>query len=125
MKVRGDSSPSAAFSLEDIPKKPGMLLARFFANAHKVYETYDSTTAQLWEWDEYHMELRGYPALPTDIEANIQSYLEQAISIEAEQMQLETLSEENRILKAQVEAQSSQMDFYEDCIVEMAGIVYG
>lgn len=34
------------------------------------------------------------------------------------------LEDENAMLKAQITAQSDQMDFYEDCIVEMASIVY-
>lgn len=34
------------------------------------------------------------------------------------------LEAENKTLKAQVSAQSEQMDFYEDCIAEMATIVY-
>lgn len=34
------------------------------------------------------------------------------------------LAEENKLLKMQIEAQSEQMDFYEDCIAEMASVVY-
>ena len=34
------------------------------------------------------------------------------------------LESENSMLKAQVSAQSDQMDFYEDCIAEMAAVVY-
>lgn len=34
------------------------------------------------------------------------------------------LESENAMLKAQVAAQSEQMDFYEDCIAEMAMVVY-
>ena len=34
------------------------------------------------------------------------------------------LEEENKTLKAQVSAQSEQMDFYEECIAEMATVVY-
>lgn len=37
---------------------------------------------------------------------------------------MRALEEENNFLKAQVAAQSDQMDFYEECIVEMAAIVY-
>ena len=37
---------------------------------------------------------------------------------------LASLESENAILKAQINAQSEQMDFYEDCIAEMAMIVY-
>lgn len=34
------------------------------------------------------------------------------------------LGTENAMLKAQITAQSDQMDFYEDCIAEMANVVY-
>ena len=37
---------------------------------------------------------------------------------------LEQQAEENKITKAQIEAQSEQMDFYEDCIAEMASVIY-
>ena len=35
-----------------------------------------------------------------------------------------TLKAENKTIKAQVSAQSEQMDFYEECIAEMASVVY-
>ena len=35
-----------------------------------------------------------------------------------------TMEAENKTLKAQVSAQSEQMDFYEECIAEMASVVY-
>ena len=34
------------------------------------------------------------------------------------------LEAENKTLKAKVSAQSEQMDFYEECIAEMASVVY-
>lgn len=34
------------------------------------------------------------------------------------------LEAENKLLTAQAAAQSDQLDFYEDCIAEMASIVY-
>ena len=34
------------------------------------------------------------------------------------------LSKELDMLKKQIEAQSEQMDFYEDCIAEMASVIY-
>lgn len=37
---------------------------------------------------------------------------------------LAALESENKTLKAQVSAQSEQMDFYEECIAEMASVVY-
>lgn len=38
--------------------------------------------------------------------------------------QMMAIEQENEFLKAQIAAQSDQMDFYEECIVEMAAIVY-
>lgn len=37
---------------------------------------------------------------------------------------VEEIAHENELLKAQIQAQSEQMDFYEECIIEMAEIVY-
>lgn len=34
------------------------------------------------------------------------------------------LESENKTLKAKITAQSEQMDFYEECIAEMASVVY-
>lgn len=34
------------------------------------------------------------------------------------------LEEENKLLKAQVQAQTERSDFIEDCIAEMAGVIY-
>lgn len=38
---------------------------------------------------------------------------------------LEELREENKMLKAQLQAQVDRSDFIEDCIAEMATVVYG
>lgn len=37
----------------------------------------------------------------------------------------ETLQQENKLLKAQLQAQTERSDFIEDCIAEMATQVYG
>lgn len=37
---------------------------------------------------------------------------------------LEKLESENKLLREQVSAQADQAEFYEDCIAEMAAIVY-
>lgn len=37
---------------------------------------------------------------------------------------LEKLEAENKLLKEQVSAQADQAEFYEDCIAEMAAVVY-
>lgn len=38
---------------------------------------------------------------------------------------VESLQAENKLLKAQLQAQSDRADFIEDCIAEMAMAVYG
>lgn len=37
---------------------------------------------------------------------------------------IEQLQQENKLLKAQLQAQTDRSDFIEDCIAEMAGVVY-
>lgn len=44
---------------------------------------------------------------------------------ESDEITLESLQEENKLLKAQLQAQSDRSDFIEDCIAEMAMTVYG
>lgn len=39
--------------------------------------------------------------------------------------ELKNLQQENKILKAQIKAQTDRSDFIEDCIAEMATQVYG
>ena len=36
----------------------------------------------------------------------------------------EYLTQENKLLKSQLKAQTERSDFIEDCIAEMAGVVY-
>ena len=50
--------------------------------------------------------------------------LERPEPAEPEPDGLEILQAENRMLKAQVDALSEQQAFYEDCIAEMASVVY-
>ena len=44
---------------------------------------------------------------------------------DAPQTQIEQLQQENKLLKAQIQAQTERSDFVEDCIAEMAIQVYG
>lgn len=37
---------------------------------------------------------------------------------------IEDLKKENKLLKAQIQAQTERSDFIEDCIAEMAGVIY-
>ena len=45
-------------------------------------------------------------------------------SAASQEKRIAELEEENKTLKAKVSAQSEQMDFYEECIAEMATVVY-
>lgn len=46
-------------------------------------------------------------------------------SIPEEPSPIEELQAENKLLKAQLQAQTERSDFIEDCIAEMATMVYG
>ena len=80
----------------------------------------------------YH--IAGKPELPghdTVVVAPIDEIAyqqEQTSAQEAERLQMNTalaaLESENAMLKAKVSAQADQADFYEDCIAEMATVVY-
>ena len=80
----------------------------------------------------YH--IAGKPELPghdTAIVAPIDEIAyqqEQTSAQEAERLQMNTalaaLEAENKLLKEQVSAQADQAEFYEDCIAEMATVVY-
>lgn len=124
MRVRGDTRPATLFSLESIPKKPGKVLCRFYQNVRKYNQTSEGVTVIGWQWDEYHLELPDYASLEADVTANAEALLKEAISVEEEENRIPDLLEAKKLLEAQVAAQADQMDFYEDCIVEMAEIIY-
>lgn len=101
------------------------MLCRFYQNARAYSERSESgSTIVGWIWDEYHIELPDYPALEADVTANAAALLQEAISAEEEANRVPDLLEAKKILEAQVSAQADQMDFYEECIVEMAEILY-
>lgn len=100
------------------------MLCRFYQNARKYTETTDGVTVIGWQWDEYHLVLPDYPSLEADVTANAEALLQQAKDAEKEATRVKDLEEENRLMKAQISAQSDQMDFYADCIAEMAHEIY-
>ena len=109
MRVRGDSAPSNAFTLEEQPKKPGFFLVRFYENAQEFSETRDGLTITGWEYDEYHLELADTGSLSEDVLANFDTLLAQAKAAEtpAEQGDLEsrvTTLEETSASKDDVQA---------------------
>ena len=63
-------------------------------------------------------------ALVVDQEA-LDAYNAEHPEVEPEKpVTVEDLQAENKLLKAQVQAQTERSDFIEDCIAEMAGVVY-
>lgn len=63
-------------------------------------------------------------ALAVDQEA-LDAYEKEHPEVEPEKpVTMEDLQAENKLLKAQVQAQTERSDFIEDCIAEMAGVVY-
>ena len=63
-------------------------------------------------------------ALVVDQEA-LDAYLKEHPEVEPEKpVTVEDLQAENKLLRAQVQAQTERSDFIEDCIAEMAGVVY-
>lgn len=78
-------------------------------NEYEISENHPLATMSETKRLCYIYEENGsfYPYVSTDI---IEKFEEQA--------------NENKIVNSKIEAQSEQMDFYEECIVEMAEIVY-
>ena len=63
-------------------------------------------------------------ALAVDQEA-LDAYNAEHPEVEPEKpVTVEDLQAENKLLRAQVQAQTERSDFIEDCIAEMAGVVY-
>lgn len=63
-------------------------------------------------------------ALAVDREA-LDAYNAEHPEVEPEKpVTMEDLQAENKLLRAQVQAQTERSDFIEDCIAEMAGVVY-
>lgn len=63
-------------------------------------------------------------AMAVDQEA-LDAYNAEHPEVEPEKpVTVEDLQAENKLLRAQVQAQTERSDFIEDCIAEMAGVVY-
>lgn len=77
MRVKGEVAPVTAFTLEPIPKKPGKVMARFYANVAQVEAS--------WQWDEYHLEFESYVGLETDIATNYDTLFRQAQFLDDEE----------------------------------------
>ena len=52
------------------------------------------------------------------------NYTYEKIEVPEKKSDVEQLQQENKLLKAQLKAQTERSDFIEDCIAEMAGVIY-
>lgn len=52
------------------------------------------------------------------------NYTYEKIEVPEKKSDVEQLQQENKLLKAQLQAQTERSDFIEDCIAEMAGVIY-
>ena len=94
MRVRGDLAPCAAFTLEQQPKKPGFVLARFYENTTPFSETIGEQTVSGYEYDEYQLELSDTGNLQEDVYNNFDYYLSVAkLSGENPDDDLESINE--------------------------------
>jgi chromosome segregation ATPase len=124
MKVHGDNKPEK-ISAGSMPNKPGRAWVRICLNAKQETDK-DGHTA--WVYDEYTTEVDDTPGLLDEVTANYDNLLREAKANEKSKADLvaenEELVAQNAMLKQQVAALTDQQSFYEDCIVEMAQIVY-
>jgi len=78
MRVRGDLAPSAAFTIEPQPKRPGFVLVRFYENVEPFSETTGEQTTSGFEYDEFYLELADTGDLQNDIYNNFDHFIEVA-----------------------------------------------
>lgn len=124
MKVHGDVKPEK-ISADSMPNKPGRAWVRLTLNAKQETDK-DGHTG--WVYDEYTTEVEDTPGLLDEVTANYDNLLREAKANEKSKADLvaenEELAAQNATLKQQVAALTDQQSFYEDCIAEMAQIVY-
>lgn len=120
MRVRGSFSPSSAFSIEQQPNAPGMVLVRFYENATEYTQEADSVMGREaetgWVYDEYTLELMGTATLESDIENQYDMYLQQAKLQEIMRQSYDPV--QNRLQQEQAEQARADIDF----IAAMTGV---
>ena len=124
MRVHGDVKPPE-ITAGSMPNKPGRAWVRLTLNARQ--ETYEDGRTG-WVYDEYVTEVADTPCLLDEVTANYDDLLREAKANEKSKADLvaenEELSAQNATLTQQVAALADQQSFYEDCIAEMAEVVY-
>lgn len=122
--MHGDVKPPEV-AAGSMPNKPGRAWVRLALNAKQETDK-DGHTA--WVYDEYTTEVEDTPGLLDEVKANYDNLLREAKANEKTKADLvaenEELAAQNATLKQQVAALTNQQSFYEDCIAEMAQIVY-
>lgn len=122
MKVHGDVKPPE-IAVGSVPNKPGRAWVRFTQNAKQEKDGHTG-----WVYDEYTTEVEDTPGLLDEVKANREALLMEAKANEKSKADLvaenEELAAQNATLKQQVAALADQQSFYEDCIAEMAEVVY-
>lgn len=124
MVVHGDNKPEK-ITANSMPNKPGRAWVRLALNAKQETDK-DGHTG--WVYDEYTTEVEDTPGLLDEVTANYDNLLREAKANEKTKADLvaenEELAAQNAMLKQQVAALTDQQSFYEDCIAEMAQVVY-
>ena len=124
MRVHGDVKPPEV-AAGSMPNKPGRAWVRLALNAKQETDK-DGHTG--WVYDEYTTEVEDTPGLMDEVKANYDNLLREAKANEKSKADLvaenEELAAQNATLKQQVAALTDQQSFYEDCIAEMAEVVY-
>lgn len=124
MRVHGDVKPPEV-AAGSMPNKPGRAWVRLALNAKQETDK-DGHTG--WVYDEYTTEVEDTPGLLDEVKANYDNLLQEAKANEKSKADLvaenEELAAQNATLKQQVAALTDQQSFYEDCIAEMAEVVY-
>ena len=124
MRVHGDVKPPE-IAVGGMPNKPGRAWVRLTLNAKQEK---DADGHISWAYDEYTTEVENTPGLLDEVKANYDNLLREAKANEKSKADLvaenEELAAQNATLKQQVAALADQQSFYEDCIAEMAEVVY-
>lgn len=124
MKVRGDVKPPEV-AAGSMPNKPGRAWVRLTLNAKQEK---DADGHISWVYDECITEVEDTPGLLDEVTANYDNLLREAKANEKTKADLvaenEELAAQNATLVQQVAALTDQQSFYEDCIAEMAEVVY-
>ena len=122
--MHGDVKPPE-IAVGGMPNKPGRAWVRLTLNAKQETDE-DGHTG--WVYDEYITEVEDTPGLPDEVKANYDNLLREAKANEKSKADLvaenEELAAQNATLKQQVAALADHQSFYEDCIAEMAEVVY-